>query len=261
MSIMHDTHVVYAASYLPGKETKHAMQDKTIVVLGGSSGIGLGVAKLAASQGANVVITSRNGDRLARALHTVGPNGRGELLDASEEGAIQDLFARIGTFDHLAYTAGDPIQFRPLQETNLREARETFEVRYWSALAAVKYASPNIRPGGSIVLTTGITSVRPMQGWAVVSSVCGSMDALTRALSLELAPIRVNAVSPGLVRTDLWKDMPAEQREQFYQSVSQRLPVGRVGDVDDIAKAYLYLMSNGFTTGQILVTDGGTVLV
>jgi NAD(P)-dependent dehydrogenase (short-subunit alcohol dehydrogenase family) len=148
-----------------------------------------------------------------------------------------------------------------LATTDLKEARRAFELRYWAALAAVKYGSKNIRKGGSIVLTTGVAGQRPHKGWVIAASVCGTIEALTRALALELAPIRVNAVSPGVVRTNLWQNMTAAEREQLYESVGSSLPVGRVGEPHDIAQAYLFLMQEGFGTGQTLVVDGGTVLV
>ena len=129
------------------------------------------------------------------------------------------------------------------------------------ALAAVKYASPNIRKGSSVVLTTGIAGQRPQKGWVVVASVAGSIEALTRALAIELAPIRVNAVSPGVVRTNLWQNMDEAAREHLYETVGNSLPVGRVGEADDIAQTYLFLMQEGFSTGQTVVVDGGTVLV
>jgi len=128
-------------------------------------------------------------------------------------------------------------------------------------LAAVKYGSPRIRRGGSIVLTTGIAGQRPQKGWVIAASVCGTVEALTRALAVELAPIRVNAVSPGVVRTNLWQNMTMVEREQLYESVGNRLPVGRVGEPHDIAHAYLFLMQEGFSTGQVVVVDGGTALV
>jgi len=124
-----------------------------------------------------------------------------------------------------------------------------------------KYGSLHIRKGGSVVLTTGIAGLRPQKGWVVAASVCGTIEALTRALAIELAPIRVNAVSPGVVRTNLWHSMSATEREEFYGSLSKSLPVGRVGEAHDIAQAYVFLMQEGFATGQILVVDGGTVLV
>src|SRR5712672_1266205 len=120
---------------------------------------------------------------------------------------------------------------------------------------------PHMRKEGSIVLTTGIAGQRPQKGWVIAASVCGTIEALTLALAVELAPIRVNAVSPGVVRTNLWRNMTAAEREHLYESVGNSLPVGRVGEPDDIAKAYLFLMQEGFSTGQTIVVDGGTVLV
>jgi NAD(P)-dependent dehydrogenase (short-subunit alcohol dehydrogenase family) len=148
-----------------------------------------------------------------------------------------------------------------LAATDLKEARRAFEWRYWAALAAVKYGSKDIRKGGSIVLTTGVAGQRPHKGWVVAASVCGTIEALTRALALELAPIRVNAVSPGVVRTNPWQNMTAPERERLYESVGNSLPVGRVGEAHDVAQAYLFLMQEEFSTGQTLVVDGGTVLV
>jgi len=111
------------------------------------------------------------------------------------------------------------------------------------------------------VLTTGIAGQRPRKGWVVAASVCGTIEALTRALAVELAPIRVNAVSPGVVRTNLWQSMSAPERERLYESLGKSLPVGRVGEAHDLAQAYLFLMQEGFSTGQVVVVDGGTVLV
>jgi Enoyl-(Acyl carrier protein) reductase len=146
-----------------------------------------------------------------------------------------------------------------LADTDLKQARRAFELRYWSALATVKYGSPQIRKGGSIVLTTGVAGRRPRSGWVIAASVCGTIEALTRALAIELAPIRVNAVSPGVVRTNLWQNMSSSEREQLFESLGKRLPVGRVGEAHDIAQAYLFLMQEGFSTGQTVVVDGGTV--
>jgi NAD(P)-dependent dehydrogenase (short-subunit alcohol dehydrogenase family) len=144
---------------------------------------------------------------------------------------------------------------------SLEWARQFWNVRYWGAFAAVKYGSPHIRQGGSIVLTSGVAGARPHKGWSVAASICSAMDGLTRALAVELAPIRVNAVSPGVVRSPLWGAMNEQEREAMYNASGSRLPVGRVGEVDDIAKTYLYLINEGFSTGQVIVVDGGTVLV
>jgi len=239
----------------------NGLQDKRVVVVGGSSGIGLAVAQLAAAQGAKVVIVSSNAERVQKAAESIGPEAQGQAVDVSDERAIATFFAKLGSFDHLVFTAGDSLQLQELASTDLQQARRAFELRYWAALAAVKYGSPHIRKEGSIVLTTGIAGQRPRKGWVLAASVCGTIEALTRALAIELAPIRVNAVSPGLVRTNLWQNMSAKEREERYESVGKSLPVGRVGEASDIAQAYLFLMQEGFATGQTVVVDGGAVLV
>lgn len=240
---------------------ENGFENKRVVIVGGSSGIGLAVAEEAASQGAEVVIVSSNAERIHEAIQSIGGNVRGEAVDVLDEKAVEGFFASLGTFDHLVFTAGDSLQLRELADTDLTQARHAFELRYWSALATVKYGSPQIRKGGSIVLTTGVAGRRPHSGWVIAASVCGTIEALTRALAIELAPIRVNAVSPGVVRTNLWQNMTSSEREQLFESVGKRLPVGRVGEAHDIAQAYLFLMQEGFSTGQTVVVDGGTVLV
>jgi NAD(P)-dependent dehydrogenase (short-subunit alcohol dehydrogenase family) len=242
-------------------EQRNALHNKRVVILGGSSGIGLSVAEQAASQGAKLVIASSNTERLQKAVEKLEGNAQGHALDLTDEAAVENFFAKLGAFDHLVFTAGDSLQLQDLATTDLKQARRAFELRYWAALAAVKYGSRSIRKGGSIVLTTGVAGQRPHKGWVVAASVCGTIESLTRALALELAPIRVNAVSPGVVRTNLWQNMTAAERERLYESVGSSLPVGRVGEAHDIAQAYLFLMQEEFSTGQTLVVDGGTVLV
>jgi NAD(P)-dependent dehydrogenase (short-subunit alcohol dehydrogenase family) len=242
-------------------EPGNGLNNKRVVLLGGSSGIGLAVAEQASSQGAQVVIASSNAERVQKAVESLGRNAQGHAVDLSDERAVEMLFGNLGAFDHLVFTAGDTLRLQDLAGTDLKQARHAFELRYWAALAAVKYASRSIRKGGSIVLTTGVAGQRPHKGWVVAASVCGTIEALTRALALELAPLRVNAVSPGIVRTNLWQSMPVEDRERLFESVGKSLPVGRVGEPRDIAQAYLFLMQEGFCTGQTLVVDGGSVLV
>ena len=239
----------------------NGLQDKRVVVLGGSSGIGLATAQLAAAQGAKVVIASSSAERVQQAVESIGKEAQGHAVDLSNEPAVAAFFSKLGPFDHLVFTAGDSLHLHELASTDLQEARRAFELRYWAALAAVKYGSPHIRKGGSVVLTTGIAGQRPRKGWVIAASVCGTIEALTRALAVELAPIRVNAVSPGVVRTNLWQSMSAAERERLFETVGNSLPVGRIGEAHDIAQAYLFLMQEGFATGQTVVIDGGTVLV
>jgi NAD(P)-dependent dehydrogenase (short-subunit alcohol dehydrogenase family) len=238
-----------------------ALKDKSVVVLGGASGIGLATALAAAARGAAVTVTSRSGERVAQAVRRIGGSARGEVVNLENEDETRALSKRVGPFDHLVYTAGDELVLSPVAKVDLAAARRAFEVRVFGALGAVKHAAAAIRPGGSIVLTHGIAGARPRAGWAVGASVCGAMEALTRALAVELSPLRVNAVSPGFVRTPLWNPIPEAQREALFREAGARLLTRRVGEAAEIAEAYCYLMENTFTTGQTVVVDGGGVLV
>jgi NAD(P)-dependent dehydrogenase (short-subunit alcohol dehydrogenase family) len=237
------------------------LDGRRIVVLGGSSGIGLATAQAAAREGANVVIASSRRARIDEALTTLPAGAEGHVLDLADSDAAQALFARLGVFDHLVFTAGETLQLGPLATTDFDAARRFFTLRFWGAYCAAKFGSSSIRSGGSIVFTSGVAGRRPHPGWSLGASICAAMEGLTRALAVELAPIRVNIVSPGVVRTALWANMAEAERAALYQQVSDRLPVGHVGDAAEIAQAYLYLMRQTYSTGQVLAVDGGAVLV
>ncbi len=237
------------------------LQNKKVVILGGTSGIGLATARAALGAGATVVVSSSNQHKVAKAVAELGLRAEGQVVDLNDAGSASELFAKIGDFDHLVYTAGEILQLGELAETGMSAVRKAFDVRMFGAIAAVKAAAPNIRQRGSIVLTSGIASARPLKGWTIAASICGAMEGFARALAIELAPIRVNIVSPGLVRTPLWANIPENERETMYRQADARLPVGRVGEADDIAQTYLHLMNNAFITGQTVVIDGGGVLV
>src|ERR1700756_4439904 len=159
-------------------ENHWELSGKRIVVLGGSSGIGLAVAQQAVARGAQAIIVSSNAERVKQAVATLDGKAEGHTLDLSNERDTQNFFQKIGDFDHLIFTAGDTLQLNVLEATDLTKARHAFELRYWAALAAVKYASPHIRKDGSIVLTTGVAGRRPHKGWTVVASICGTIEAL-----------------------------------------------------------------------------------
>ena len=237
------------------------MNGKTVVILGGTSGLGLATAKAAATEGARVIIASSNQERIDSALAELPKGSIGHAVDFSKENNIKALFGVIGSFDHLLYSAGENLKLSTIDETDLSKAKDFFSVRYWGALAAAKYGAPLINRGGSICLTSGIASQRPMAGWALASSICGAMEGLCRALAVELAPIRVNVVLPGVIRTNLWNSMSAQEREGFYQKVGDSLLVGRIGEAEDIAQTFVFLMKQGFATGQTFIVDGGGALV
>jgi NAD(P)-dependent dehydrogenase (short-subunit alcohol dehydrogenase family) len=237
------------------------LNGQRIVILGGSSGIGLATAQAAAREGAAVVIVSSRQARIDEALAALPANAEGRAVDLTDETAIKALFAGLGTFDHLVFTAGETLQLGLLAETDIAAARGFFDLRYWGAYMTAKYGSPNIRAGGSIVFTSGLAGARPHPGWSLGASICMAMEGLTRALAVELAPVRVNIVSPGVVKSPLWSTMSDAARDTFYQQAGERLLVGHVGAVDEIAQAYLYLMQQTYGTGQVLGVDGGGGLV
>lgn len=245
------------------KAAAHArtLDGQRIVLLGGTSGIGLATAIAAAREGARVVVVSRTRDRVGRALDALPAGSEGHAIDLADEAAVRGLFDAVGPFDHLVYTAGESLQLATIARTDLAAARRFFELRYWGALTAAKYGSAYLRPGGSIVLTGGIAALRPRAGWALGASICGAMESLARALAVELAPLRVNAVCPGIIRTPLWDDLSEADRAALYREAAASLPVGRVGEAEDVAQTYLYLMRQGFGTGQSIVVDGGALLV
>jgi NAD(P)-dependent dehydrogenase (short-subunit alcohol dehydrogenase family) len=232
------------------------MNKQRVVVFGGTSGIGYATAKAAAGQGADVVVVSSSPDRVSAAARTL--DVAGEVVDLADPTAVDEFFTRLGDLDHLVYTAGEPLSLMPVATLDMDSARSFFGLRYFGALNAVRAAVPHLRAAGSITLTTGTAADRPLPGWSVASSICGAIDSLTRALAVELAPIRVNAVKPGVTRSPLWGS--GEAVEALYDETAKALPLGRVGEVTDVAAAYLYLICQPFTTGTVITVDGGALL-
>ncbi len=241
-------------------------RNKDVVVIGGTSGIGLAVSRGVLDEGASVLIVSSRQETVEKAhadLKDYLPTANiiAQTVDVASEDALKVFFEGIGRFDHLVFTAGEDLPLGPVVHKDLAQARERFEIRYWGALAAVKHGSSAIRTGGSITLTSGFSSARPRSGWTLQASIQSAVEGLTRALAVELAPIRVNAVSPGLARTPRWNSKSESDLERFYREAEQRLPLGRVGEAAELATAYLYLMENTYATGTVIVVDGGGALL
>ncbi|MFC3499437.1 SDR family oxidoreductase [Micromonospora krabiensis] len=236
------------------------LTDQRVVVLGGTSGIGLATATLAAREGAQVVVASSNQRSVDRALSTLPAGTTGHVADLTDTGDVSRLFEDLGPFDHLIYTAGEPLALMSVDALDLAAARAAFELRYFGSLSAVNAAVPHLRAGGSITLTTGTANHRPGAGWSVAASITGAIDALVRALAVELAPLRVNAVSAGVIRSPLWDSLPEETREQMYAQLSASLPLGRVGEPEEVAQAFVYLLRSTYATGTVVTVDGGTLI-
>jgi len=243
------------------KEQMNQLEGKKVIVLGGSSGIGLATAKAAAACGAQLIIVSGNKDRINNALKELPKGTAGLAVDLTSEEQIKKFFEQTGAFDHLVFTAGENLQLGTIDATNIEDARRYFNVRYWGAVMALKYGAPHISKDGSVVLTSGIVSRRPNKGWSLGASICAAMEGFTRAMAMELTPVRVNCVVPGVVKTNLWNNLSEEDRNNLYEQTRLSLPVKRIGEAEDISQAYLYLLCQPYSTGQTIVVDGGAVLV
>ncbi|SDO35726.1 NAD(P)-dependent dehydrogenase, short-chain alcohol dehydrogenase family [Nakamurella panacisegetis] len=238
-----------------------SLTHKRVVIIGGTSGIGLATAHAAVDAGAEVIIASSRQSSIDAALGELSAAATGHALDVLDTAAVQAFFEEAGEFDHLAYTAGESLSLMPVDGMNIDQARGFFQVRFFGALNAVSIAAKHIRPGGSITLTSGSARTRPGAGWSVASSLCGATTSLASALAVELAPIRVNVVEPGIIRSPLWSGMSVQDQQAMYNQQAELLPAGRVGEVDDVAQAFLYSMTQSFMTGTAIPVDGGALLV
>jgi NAD(P)-dependent dehydrogenase (short-subunit alcohol dehydrogenase family) len=237
-----------------------SLKNARVLVIGGTSGIGLGVASAVAERGAIPIVVSRRQSSVDRALSQLPEHARGATVDLTDPSALERLAADIGDIEHLVFTAGESLALVSLADLTPEIINRYYQTRLVGALSAVRVFGPRITAGGSITLTSGTAADQPGFG-AMPVSICGAMNALTKALAVELAPIRVNAVAPGVVRTPLWDSFSDTDRKAMYEQAAQRLPLGRIGEVADTARAYLYCMEQEWGTGIVLTVDGGTVLV
>jgi NAD(P)-dependent dehydrogenase (short-subunit alcohol dehydrogenase family) len=228
---------------------------KKVVVVGGSSGIGLATAELAKQQGADVIIASRNAARLdevAKRLHVTAVTA-----DVTSDDSVVDLFRKTGPVDHVVVTAAQ-LRTGPFKTVAMEDVRATMEGKFWGAWRVARAAE--IRPGGSLTLVSGFLSLRARPNSAIVSAANGALESLARALALELAPVRVNAVSPGIIDTPIRAAMSEQARLEMLAKTAAALPVGRVGEGSDVALQILAFMANGFATGAIVYLDGGALI-
>ncbi|MGL0938673.1 SDR family oxidoreductase [Vibrio vulnificus] len=218
--------------------------DKTVyVVLGGTSGIGAELAKQLESDHTIVHVASRQTG-----------------LDISDEKSVYHYFETIGAFDHLIVTAGSYAPAGKVVDVEVTQAKYAFDTKFWGAVLAAKHGARYLKQGGSITLTSGMLSRKVVANTYVKAAINAAIEATTKVLAKELAPIRVNAISPGLTKTEAYKGMNADDRDAMYQRTQSHLPVGKVGEASDIAMAYLFAIQNSYMTGTVINVDGGALL-
>lgn len=236
------------------------LKNKRVILIGGSSGIGLAAAKLMLTQGAEVIIASRSSEKLEKAKAELGGKVISYVVDVSKEEQVKSLFETVGRIDHIVVTAAETFGGAFLASDPAAD-HKMFENKFWGQYYAAKHGAPAIFPGGSIILFSGVVAYKAMIGSATLSAVNAAVAALGRTLALELAPIRVNVISPGIIDTPSRSKMPEAARNQFYSEIAGKLPVKRVGTAEDVAKGIVYLLDNDFVTGTVLHTDGGHTLI
>lgn len=237
-----------------------SLNGKRVVVLGGGSGIGLAVAQLAVGAGAQVVIAGRNLEKLRAAASTLPAGVRCEAVDAVDRAQLEALYARTGAFDHLVLSVSSGGGAGPFASMDFGMFRRAIEGKLIAGLQAAQASLATISKTGSITFITAASARAAFVGTAGLAAINGALNSAVRTLALELKPLRVNAVCPGIVETPLWERWPAEQRKAMLEKEAQSLPVGRIGQPVDVAMAVALLIANDFMTGAIIDCDGGATV-
>jgi len=236
--------------------TPASLEGQSVVVIGGSSGIGLGCAIEASEAGAKVTIVSRSKSKLHDALPLLSERATCFELDIQNEEAVQEFFNQSNPIDHLVISASTGA-IGPITQMDSIKAHQFFETKFWGVFYCAKHGAAKIADSGSITLVSGIASRRPFPGLTCAGACNGALESLGRGLAVELTPIRVNTIAPGLVDTPLYSKMQPQQRQAFLDAAAQKLPTRKTGLPTDIGQAALMLMTNSFITGTVLDIDGG----
>jgi NAD(P)-dependent dehydrogenase (short-subunit alcohol dehydrogenase family) len=234
-----------------------SLRDRTVLVIGRGSGIARAVTLLARAEGADVVVAGRDQNKLAEAYNDPGVTA--ETVDVTSDSSIAALSERLGTIDHLVSTVSARARGK-LTELEREDLRRSFDTKVIGPTMLAKYFAPQMATDGSIVLFSGVNAFKVNIGYLGVAITNGAVDFLTRSLALELGPIRVNSISPGVIDTGIWDSLGVDEKQRYFGQLAAVNPAGRIGTVDDVANAVLFAMTNTFVTGMTLRVDGGEPL-
>jgi len=239
----------------------NTLENKTVIIIGGSQGIGLETAKEAIEKGANVTIASRSIEKLEKAKDLLNGNVSIYQLDGTKENEVKAFFDTFDKVDHLVISSSGGYG-GAIKELDIDAAKALFDSKLWVQMNAVKHASPKMGKGNSITLFSGIVSRKAIAGQMPYTGVGGAVESLGKMLALELAPTRVNVITPGFIHTTAWDAyMPDEQQKEFFKEFADTLPVKQIGIAKDVTKGVLFFMESEYVTGAVLDIDGGQKLV
>jgi len=244
-----------------------------VLVIGGSSGLGYAAAEAAHEHGSRITISSSSQKRLDDAISALKksyPSASSRVAgypcnladETTLENNVQELFKKVGSVDHVIFTAGDSLAQIPLQDATLAKIKQAGMVRFFAPIIVAKEAAKYLSPGpkSSITLTTGAVSERPIPGWAVVGAWAGGLHAMMRGLALDLKPVRVNLISPGTVDTEMWAGLSEETKKAIFADTEGVMTTGKIGKAADVAEAYMYCLRDQNLTGSVISTNGGVLL-
>jgi NAD(P)-dependent dehydrogenase (short-subunit alcohol dehydrogenase family) len=241
-----------------------SLAGKTVAIVGGASGIGFAVATAADAAGARVVLMGRHPERLNEAAQKIDTDTLVRVVDARRPDMLADVMAGLGQIDHLVTTTSVSATRlnvnQPIASVVPAAAQEFFAGKFWSQYWTAQAALPFLSRGGSIVFTSGAAARKSLPNHTVVAANNAAIEAMARQLAREAAPIRVNVVSPGLTATRAYDHLSPDDREQFFQHVTGRLPIPRVAQPDEIAQAYIFALTATYMTGMIIDMDGGLLV-
>lgn len=238
------------------------MSSTRTLIIGGATGIGFAVAQALSEREGSIVLAGRDEEKLAAAkarLHGVAKT-QTVTLDVASEAQVAQLVQTLGAVDHIIVTAGSQAPGGALSQVDISAAKQAFDTKFWGSIAVAHHLAGLIRPGGSLTLTTGFLARRAVPGTFVKTAINAALEATVKVLARELAPLRVNAVSPGLTDTEAYAAMTPEAREQMLARAAATLPAGRFGRPDDMAQGYLFVIDNPFVTGTVVDIEGGALI-
>jgi NAD(P)-dependent dehydrogenase (short-subunit alcohol dehydrogenase family) len=235
----------------------NTLQDKTVLVVGRASGIARAITVLARSEGARVIVAGRDKTKLACAYNDPGITA--EVVDIIDDTSIAALADRVGAVDHVVSTASARARGK-LAQLERKNLQLSFDTKVIGPLMLAKYFAPHMNQGGSFVLFSGFPAFKVNIGYLGVAITDGAVDFLTRSLAVEVAPMRVNTISPGVIDTGAWDSLGENGKRDHFQHVSRSNPARRIGTPEDVSNAVLFAMTNTFLTGATLKVDGGQPL-